>query len=189
MNTITTAVDAKRDILPQAYAQQFRLIFVNKAGEEGFIAALDTPSKERTEEIIFFLGSLPGCHIVSETEFQDLFKEVYGSSLLHSTALNIKLNERRKPAESDMVAGQTIVKTAKDIINAAIANCASDIHVESFEDHLRIRFRIDGRLIEHCVLPAYYSRSLVSRLKIMSGLDIAEKTPAPGWAHQNGRYR
>ncbi|HMP73397.1 MAG TPA: ATPase, T2SS/T4P/T4SS family [Kiritimatiellia bacterium] len=65
----------------------------------------------------------------------------------------------------------------------AVRRGASDIHIEPFEKHLRIRFRVDGFLYEQSAPPKQVESALISRLKVMSRLDIAEKRlPQDGMA-------
>ncbi len=61
------------------------------------------------------------------------------------------------------------------ILAQALDERASDVHIEPIEDVLRVRFRIDGRLIEALRLPLKMHPSLTSRIKIMARMDIAEK--------------
>lgn len=61
------------------------------------------------------------------------------------------------------------------LIATALEQRASDIHLETGEDHVIVRYRIDGRLIEHARLPQNMARSLVARVKVLAGMDIAEK--------------
>ncbi|MGQ9455132.1 MAG: GspE/PulE family protein [Armatimonadota bacterium] len=68
-----------------------------------------------------------------------------------------------------------IVRIANTIIIQAIKDEASDIHVEPEARGVRVRYRIDGVLHEVMPLPKYIDKPLVSRLKIMSGMDIAER--------------
>lgn len=68
-----------------------------------------------------------------------------------------------------------IVKLVNTMLTEAIKLKASDIHIEPYEKRLRIRFRIDGNLIEKVQPPAGIANALSSRLKIMSRLDIAER--------------
>ena len=71
------------------------------------------------------------------------------------------------------------------VINEAYLHHASDIHIEPAENTIRIRFRVDGRLINYISsIPAEIGRSLVSRIKVFSGLDIAEQR-----APQDGRMQ
>lgn len=71
------------------------------------------------------------------------------------------------------------------IINEAYMHHASDVHLEPTSDGIKIRFRVDGRLITYVSsLPPDSGRSLISRVKVLSGLDIAEQR-----APQDGRMR
>ena len=64
----------------------------------------------------------------------------------------------------------------------AVSIQATDIHVEPFADRVRIRYRIDGELIERDSPPRRLLGAIVSRIKIMARMDIAEKLPAHGTA-------
>jgi type IV pilus assembly protein PilB len=70
------------------------------------------------------------------------------------------------------------------IIEEAIKQRASDIHIEPYENELRVRFRIDGTLITFLNPSRSYTNGLASRIKIMSGLDISEKR-----IPQDGRFK
>lgn len=77
-----------------------------------------------------------------------------------------------------------IIRMVNSIIQQAVHGRASDIHIEPQENETRVRFRIDGELYEVLTLPANSMAAVVSRLKIMSGMDIAEKR-----LPQDGRFR
>jgi type IV pilus assembly protein PilB len=68
-----------------------------------------------------------------------------------------------------------VVRLSNLIISRAIADKASDIHIEPAKDVLRIRYRVDGILHDGMVLPKRAQASLISRFKIMADMDIAEK--------------
>ncbi len=68
-----------------------------------------------------------------------------------------------------------IVQLVTRIVSQAMRDRTSDIHVEPLDDRLRIRFRIDGHLVEAFNLPIGVHAALTSRLKIMSGMNIVEK--------------
>jgi general secretion pathway protein E len=80
----------------------------------------------------------------------------------------------------------SIIKFVNQILAEALESRATDVHVEPFEDQLRIRYRVDGILIEANIPPQVrkYHAAIVSRLKILSHLDIAEKR-----LPQDGRIR
>ena len=93
------------------------------------------------------------------------------------------LDEVRKKSQSEPV-----VKLVHNLINQAIAEMATDIHVEPTEGLVKVRYRKDGMLNDSLELPKWVQASLTSCLKIMSELDIAEKRlPQDGrikWAYE-----
>ena len=104
---------------------------------------------------------------------QKVNKEVQGSG--HS---------REACAASERVEGTPVVKMVNTLIEQAYARGASDIHVEPMEDRLVIRLRVNGDLVEHTSMAMEAHRPIVTRLKIMGGMDIAEKR-----LPQDGKYR
>src|SRR5579871_604288 len=76
-----------------------------------------------------------------------------------------------------------IVRLVSEILSSAISAGASDVHIEPQEDNVRVRFRIDGLLFEQMTIPLNYMAAAVSRLKILSSLDIAERRRP-----QDGRF-
>ena len=75
----------------------------------------------------------------------------------------------------DLASEAPIIKLVNMVINRAVESRASDIHIEPFEDELKVRYRIDGVLHEIESLPKKLQAAILSRLKIMSKLNIAEK--------------
>jgi type II secretion system protein E len=71
----------------------------------------------------------------------------------------------------------TIIRFVNQVLSEALAARATDVHVEPFEDELRVRYRVDGNLVEVPVPTEVkkYHAAIVSRIKILSHLDIAEK--------------
>lgn len=75
-----------------------------------------------------------------------------------------------------------VIRLANLIIGKAVADGVSDIHIEPAKDHVRVRFRIDGILHQAMSIPKKVQASLISRIKIMADMDIAQKR-----APQDGR--
>ena len=73
------------------------------------------------------------------------------------------------------VSSAPVVRLVDSILEAGILNKASDIHIEPFGHHLRARLRIDGLLITKTMVDVALLPNVISRLKIMGGMDIAEK--------------
>lgn len=82
----------------------------------------------------------------------------------------------------EVVEGAPVIKLANALLSRAIAMRASDIHIEPQQRRVRVRFRVDGLLQEVMAVPKDLQHPLVSRIKIMATLDIAERR-----APQDGR--
>ena len=106
----------------------------------------------------------------SETESVD-------SMLMEFTETAIDFTETEAPATKAEEAEENapVVRLVNLIISEAVNMRASDIHIEPFEDRIRVRYRIDGVLIERDSPPKRLLAALTSRLKIMARMDIAEK--------------
>ena len=114
-------------------------------------------------------------------------EQVDVSQLLAEVAENDVTVDKNKSEEMDLTSeanGSPVIKIVNHIIQKAVAEGASDIHVEPAEKKLKVRFRIDGELYEMVNPPASMSAAVTSRLKIMANLDISERRMP-----QDGRIR
>jgi general secretion pathway protein E len=84
----------------------------------------------------------------------------------------------------DLASDAPVVRTVNNLIARASEARASDIHIEPAEDCVRVRYRVDGALVDVETLPAQMKLPLVSRIKVMAALDIAERR-----LPQDGRLR
>ncbi|GBQ89338.1 general secretion pathway protein E [Gluconacetobacter johannae DSM 13595] len=75
----------------------------------------------------------------------------------------------------DLASEAPVIRLVNQIVGRAVETHASDIHIEPFEDRLRVRYRYDGVLHEMDSPPAHLIPAIVSRIKIMARLDIAER--------------
>lgn len=78
------------------------------------------------------------------------------------------------------VANAPVVRAVDTIIEQAVRDRASDVHLEPETDHLRVRFRIDGILHEALTLPPSAHAPLISRIKVLAGMNIAERRRPQG---------
>jgi len=86
-----------------------------------------------------------------------------------------KMEEIEEKDIMEMANDAPIVKMVNHILFQAVKENASDIHIEPFEKELRVRYRIDGVMYEKLLPPKRYQGAVVSRIKIMANLNIAEK--------------
>ena len=133
--------------------------------------------------------------IAAEKELRQAIENCYGMSVSMTESLDEVIQtleaeseeeEALRPAEDlrQMAEDAPVVKLVNMILAQAIRDHASDIHIEPEEDMLRVRFRIDGILHEVFTPPKNLQSAIVSRIKILSEMDIAE-TRIP----QDGRFR
>jgi general secretion pathway protein E len=98
---------------------------------------------------------------------EDLGDSMNLSDLMHELPKAEDLLERQDDAP--------IIRLLNALLSEAIKEGASDVHIETFEDHVTIRFRVDGILREILEPPRILAPLIISRIKVMAKLDIAEK--------------
>jgi general secretion pathway protein E len=116
----------------------------------------------------------------STTTAQDLMID------LEEDRLDVVANElAQEPADLlDSDDAAPIIKLVNGLLSQAVKDRASDIHVEPFESDLLVRFRVDGMLYDVISPPKRFQPAITSRIKVMAGLNIAEKR-----LPQDGRIR
>ncbi|HEX6985494.1 MAG TPA: ATPase, T2SS/T4P/T4SS family, partial [Planctomycetaceae bacterium] len=105
----------------------------------------------------------------SETQSVDSMIQEFTETQIDFTATEAAV----APEEEDENA--PVVRLVNLILTEAVKMRASDIHIEPFEDRVRIRYRIDGQLMERDAAPRRLLGSMVSRIKIMASMDISER--------------
>jgi general secretion pathway protein E len=115
----------------------------------------------------------------ANTALQKIVEGMGGSATEHHTEPEEDVNHLR-----DMAFEAPVVRLVNLLIDGALAADASDIHIEPFEDSLRVRYRIDGLLYDQEAPPRRLQAALTSRIKIMAEMNIAERR-----LPQDGRIR
>lgn len=107
----------------------------------------------------------------SETESMDSMINEFTGTQIDSTQIDAGGGDLANAGDSDA----PVVKLVNLIIQEAVGLRASDIHIEPFVDRVRIRYRIDGILVERDAVPRRLHIPLTARLKVMGSIDISEK--------------
>jgi type IV pilus assembly protein PilB len=172
------------ELVPESVARE-NIVIPLALEDEALVVAISDPSKyEVLDKLRFILNRDVKPVMASQDAIQTSINRHYGQSETESvdsmlqefTETAIDFTEVESGGEvEDEDESSPVVKLVNLIINEAITMRASDIHVEPFEDRIRIRYRIDGVLIERDSPPRRLLGALVSRIKIMGGMDIAEK--------------
>jgi type IV pilus assembly protein PilB len=170
-------------LIPKEICQKFNLIPVQKAGQTLIVAFTD-PSNMMVKEDLRFITRLRITPVVgTEHSISQAIERYYG-------AINVKQLDNME-GDDDSEFGNNlvveiidqennnddspIVKFVNQILADAIRKRVSDIHFEPYEKRFRVRFRIDGNMVEATAPPAGTAAAIASRIKIMCKLDIAEK--------------
>ncbi|MDX1656939.1 MAG: ATPase, T2SS/T4P/T4SS family, partial [Candidatus Competibacteraceae bacterium] len=173
--------------LSYAFAKRHGVLAL-KAAEEQPVEVVYRPglSRHTLVELRRSLGRPLQPREVPQEEFEALLSRHYEGDSANAARMMEDLNEEidLNQVASSLPEPEDLLESADDapiirLINAllteAIKENASDIHIESFENRLQVRFRVDGVLREILQPPRNLGPLLVSRVKVMANLDIAEK--------------
>ncbi|MGE5416843.1 MAG: GspE/PulE family protein [Acidobacteriota bacterium] len=112
-------------------------------------------------------------------------KAYFNQKILHSLTMPRNTSLKTIHTHMDGVVDETpVVQLMNYLLSQAVMMDASDIHIEPQKEHVRIRLRIDGCLVDLMNLPSDIAPAMISRIKIMSNLDISERRQP-----QDGRIR
>jgi len=178
--------------LPVDWARQ-HLIFPVRYQQEVCALMADPESMSRLDELSLLIGCELAGVLAPEDEIKRVIDQAYFERIRESSSplpVNPSGQERETPPQStrtdDLLRDSDsapVTQLMNTIILEAVRKRASDIHIEPYENHLRIRYRIDGYLYEQTAPPKHLEQPLISRLKVMSKLDIAERRlPQDGMA-------
>ena len=174
-------------LLPESVARENTIFPVAEHGGVLTVAACDPTDLDTQEKLRFILNREITTVLAPREQIVEAINRHYGlsdgesadSMLQEFTDTAIDFTETA--VEQEAGAGQEdnsdapVVKLVNLIITEAVQLRASDIHIEPFEDRVRIRYRIDGRLVERDNPPRRLRGAILSRIKILSKLDIAER--------------
>src|SRR5687767_10518890 len=117
---------------------------------------------------------------VNDQQFQDILKEFEDQG----DEVEVVAEEEEDAASQAQIDDAPVVKLVEGILKNAVLKGASDIHIEPFEHEIRVRYRVDGALLEIMKPPMKMKAAVTSRIKILSHLNIAERR-----VPQDGRLR
>lgn len=163
-------------IIPLSMAERYQVIPVKKEGKKLTLAMADPTNIFAIDDIRMASGCEIEPVIAAEKEIKRLINQSYGVQEMVEKAVSKIAKDEIKEAELETVADDApVVSIVNSLISQAIKDKASDIHIEPLEARVRVRYRIDGVLREIIDFPKSTQPAIVSRIKIMSEMDIAEK--------------
>ncbi|MBW2498001.1 MAG: type IV-A pilus assembly ATPase PilB [Deltaproteobacteria bacterium] len=174
-------------LIPEEVANKHNVVPVNRAGSTLILATADPSNIFALDDIKFLTGYNIQPVVASEEAIRQAIESYYAEpeeDLLDEVMADfddegIDFVSGEEEDDSKSLAKEAedapVVKLVNLILTDAIKKTASDIHVEPYEKSFRVRYRIDGVLYEVMKPPLKLKNAIISRIKIMSELDIAER--------------
>jgi type IV pilus assembly protein PilB len=174
--------------VPASVARMYNVLPVYATAGTITLATSDLVDPHVMDELMFVLTKDVQFVLAKESDVRKLVAEYYGdesatvSDMLNSlesdlaldTSLNVDENVDDKSLES-AAAAAPVIRFVNLVLYQAVTDRASDIHFEPFEKDFKIRYRVDGALYEMSPPPRRLALPIISRIKVMSGLNIAER--------------
>ena len=164
------------------FLQEVRAIPVTETETEVVLAMIDPADAFTLNAIATATQKQVVPKLLSSTDFDTVYEKLYGSgkSSMGQIVDNIATRDDEQDFGDieqlkDLASEAPVIRLVNLIINHALERRASDIHIEPFENQLIVRYRIDGVLHETESPPRRLSAAVISRIKIMATLDIAER--------------
>jgi general secretion pathway protein E len=180
--------------IPIQFAKKNKIVPIGKNGNSLKVAISDPYRFQPIDDLRSLLGLRIEIFLAPEKEIINAINRVYDRQS-HSPEEIIQLISSQESDRfiqeleetEDLLDSQTeapVIKLVNIILSQAIRSRASDIHIEPFENDLKIRYRIDGILYNILSPPKGFHSAITSRIKVMARMDIAEKR-----LPQDGRIR
>jgi type IV pilus assembly protein PilB len=172
-------------LIPSGLARLHGALPVEMSGTTLRVALVDPFDLHAAEDLRFALGKDIHVIVSPPDQIEDLIKQYYGSDTtsmeevlkqLGEAGEALQLREGDGEAAVEAEANATpIIRFVDLIFYQAIQDRASDIHFEPFENEFKIRYRVDGALYEMSPPPRHLALPVISRVKVMANMNIAER--------------
>lgn len=172
-------------LIPFDIAQKYEMIAVNKTNRVLTVAISDAKNIFMLDAVKFLTSCAIKPVLASSREIQDAINANYEAPHEVDSIINDMKNDNfeivsgEKDSEPEDISSEVsdapVVKLVNHLILEAVRRSVSDIHIETYQRILRVRYRIDGVLVETSPLPFRLKSAVISRIKIMADLDISEK--------------
>ncbi|MBN2071081.1 MAG: Flp pilus assembly complex ATPase component TadA [Candidatus Krumholzibacteriota bacterium] len=175
------------DLVPGEYAEKQMLLPISLQGSTLLLAMADPLDLDTIDAVGRMTGHYVEVVYATESDIQEAHRKYYGAKSDIDTLMQSTIEESRAAAANDTPlseADSPYIRLVDLIIEKAVDEGATDIHIEPEEKVVHIRYRIDGRLVQGPSLARELQSIVTTRVKIMAGLNIS-KTRIP----QDGRIQ
>ena len=171
-------VSAETEALSPRFLRQFRCLPMSREDHTITLAMADPLDVETIAAVRHCTGLKISTVLAPEQEIVDAIDKYYGESAARAEAdFEFQAGEMSEDLEHlrDMASEAPVIRLVNAIIASAVEKRASDIHLEPFEKDFRIRYRVDGVLYNQDPPPRELKAAMISRVKLMAKLNIAER--------------
>jgi len=184
-----------RDRLSPKYLREHRVLPIEIKDGVLTVAMTDPTDPYTVDDLRMSTGYAVSICLAKEREILEAIDQFYGDgqATMEKIVKGYQEEEGGLPGDDhredvdhlrDLASEAPVIQLVNLLITRAVEARASDIHVEPFEDRLRIRYRVDGVLLDHESPPKRLQAAVISRVKIMAKMNIAERR-----LPQDGRIR
>lgn len=171
------------NLLPEKAARKYMAVPIESAGDDTVVVAMSDPANViYKDELQTVTGKKISVVLASENDIQNFIENFYVRTTLSGEAVaeDEDISENHEDLEKqdeleDDADSAPIIRYVNSIFYDAITKKASDIHLEPFEKTVSLRMRLDGDLVSFPAPQKKYYAAIVSRIKIISDLNIAER--------------
>jgi type IV pilus assembly protein PilB len=173
------------ELMPESVAREHVVLPFELEGQVLKVITADPTNYETLQKLQFILNKDIQPVLAVQEQIQEGINKNYGQSETESMDSMIneftgtQIDSTQIESQSSLIdAGDSdapVVKLVNLIIQEAVSLRASDIHIEPFVDRVRIRYRIDGILVERDAVPRRLHTPMTARIKVMGSIDISEK--------------
>ena len=175
------------EFIPKEVAERHKIIPVSRAGTSLVVAMIDPTNLHAIDDVKFLTGYNVEPVVAAEASIEKAIEKYYAAPLASYDEVMEGFDDEEFEFGTDEEDSTNILELEKisedapviRLVNLILVNAikigASDVHLESYEKAIRVRYRVDGVLHEEMKPPFKLRNALISRLKIMSRLDIAER--------------
>jgi len=168
--------------IPMTVVLRHRVLGLSMHDDELVVGVTDPGDVVALDDVRAATGMVIRPVVVARSEVRRIIERLQREDSDLGDLAESSLDEQPMTAHATSADDAPIVRYVNNLIEQAIQNRASDLHLEPTEDDMRVRYRIDGVLHELDTVPRGVMAALTSRIKIMSGVDITERR-----IPQNGR--
>ncbi|MEE8141500.1 MAG: ATPase, T2SS/T4P/T4SS family, partial [Planctomycetota bacterium] len=173
------------DKIAAQFARNYNLVAIEDTGEGLRVATCDPLDIHPMDELAAMVGMMAEPVVAPRSEITALINRAYQRSsadvdellegLDEDEILGLAAEIEESEDVLDIANKAPIIKLMNTILFEALKIRASDIHLQPFEDRMQVRYRIDGILYDSKIVPKKVQDALISRVKVMGKMDIAER--------------